>query len=242
MRCCQLYAPLLLLCLWVFPYATWAGTDSNAYKERIPSAERMEELRKESPYDRFQDQEKDEVGERSLMDQIRTFLNEYLFAPVDSAMSSRNFLRYFFGAIGIAAVILFFVRNGAVSVFRGGAVRSSQERTSFTLFDMEEEGPLRKARNAEKEGALIDALRWRYIYIVQCLRQKGLIRKSSHHTDREYLADLKGTGFENAFQKLSAFFQLVRYGDRPLKEKDYEEWKEGFKQLERRIKQYEGGS
>jgi hypothetical protein len=224
----------------MLPLSVVAKKDSIYYQERLPSSERMEELREEGGYERFFKKEKDEVGERSIMTQIRTFLDEYFFGPLNEATGPNSYLRYILIVLGIGLLLLYFYKNGAANFLRSSAVRQGADAGPVTALDLEEEGPLRKARNAEKEEAWVEALRWRYIYIIQTLGQKGLIRKSPHRTDREYYGELRGTGLEEDFLKLSNFFQLVRYGNRSLKERDYEDRKEDFKEMERRIKQYEG--
>lgn len=231
---------LLFLILCSFSLYAAAEKEGPLYEERVPGKEEMKELQKEGPYDYRTEEEKD-VGERSLWTQIRTFLDDYFYSPVEYAIYRSPYFQYALWALGVGAILFYFWKNGAMAIFREDAAKKSKDPLPFTPLDMEEESPLRKARNAEKEGALIDALRWRYIHIVQALGSKGLIRKSPHRTDREYLRDLQGSGFEEAFGKLSRFFQLVRYGDRPLREGDYEEWKERFKELERRVKHYEAG-
>ena len=229
---------LCLLAL-LLPLSVLGKKDSVFYQERMPSSERMEELREGPPYDRFFEKEKGDMGERSLWTSIRTFLDEYFFSPMEDAASG-PVLQYILIVLGIGLVITYFIRNGAVHFLRGSAVREGAGVTPFTALDLEEEGPLRKAREAERKGSLIEALRWRYIFIVQTLGRKGLIRKSPHRTDREYFMELKGTGLEEPFLKLSNAFQLVHYGDRPIRDEDYEGWKEDFEELERRIERYEG--
>ncbi|MFB6257219.1 MAG: DUF4129 domain-containing protein [Flavobacteriales bacterium] len=230
---------LLLLVLSAFPVS--AETEKEPYRERIPSAERMEKLREKDLYRYPTGEEKEEkVGKRGFFTRVETWLEDIIYSPVEDAMEHGYIIRYILMVGGVLLILFFLWKNGAVSMFRKEAQKQAQGHTPITSFELEEESPLRKARQAEKEGFLVDALRWRYIYIVQCLGEKGLVRKSSHRTDREYLADLKGSGFEEAFDELSRSFQLVRYGDRPLREDDYEDWKGRFKELERRVKQYVG--
>lgn len=228
-----------LVLILLLPSIPSEGSDDPPYEERIPSEESMEEVREEGAYD-YSDPEEENVGERSFLSRIRTFLEDYFYSPVESAIDSGPFLRYALLILGIAGILFFFWKNGALSVFRGEAVKKGRDPVPISSLDMQEESPLRKAREAEQENALVDALRWRYIHIVQGLGRKRLIRKGHHRTDREFLSDLKGTGLEDAFGELSRFFQMIRYGERPLRERDYEEWKERFKDLERRIERHEG--
>lgn len=229
----------LLLCFLSFLATPSFGSDEEGtYRERVPSEERMKGFREEGPY-HYPDGNED-AAERSFLSRIGTWIEDHLYSPMESVVNSGPILRYILIALGLGLLILYLWKNGAMSAFRHGAAKEAGSTVRFSGLEMEAESPLRKARDAEKKGDPIDALRWRYIHIVQTLGRKGLIRTSSHRTDREYLADLRGSGLEEAFENLSRFFQLVRYGDRSLNEEDYREWKERFKELERRIKQHEG--
>lgn len=193
----------------------------------------MEELREQDRFD--YEQEKDGEGERSLMERFRAFLRDLFYSEGEEQLDPRRILTWIMMILALILVARFLWKNGGAYLFHRDPKVPVEERPFSALTRDRSIDPMERVREAEAEGNFIEAVRWYYISILRQLDEKGLIRQRSYRTDREYLQELRNSGYEEAFERLSRFFHLVRYGDRPLDESSYRYWAERFKELQKRI-------
>lgn len=226
-----LFLPLLFI-LGTNPYSF--GKEEE-FEERVPSEERMKEWRESAPYEDYTDKG-GERGERSLGDRIRAFLRDLFYVPADGEVKARRYLSYLIIGVALVLVARYLWKNGAMALFRRSPHKEEDREYRSFFKESLKLDPIEQARSAEEKGELLEALRWRYVYLVRKLGEQGLIRERSHRTDREYIKELKGTGLEDPFERVSYFFQLFHYGERPLSDERYRELKAHFQDLEKRIK------
>lgn len=227
-----LLLPLIFI-MGTYPF-TFGKEKEEGYEERMPSEERMREWWESAPYNEYTEGG-GERGERSLGDRIRAFLRDLFYVPAKGEVKARRYLSYLIIGVALVLVARYLWKNGAMALFRRSP-HKEQDREYRSFFkESLKSDPQEQARSAEEKGELLEALRWRYVYIVRMLGEQGLIRERSHRTDREYIKELKGTGLEDPFERASYFFQLFHYGERPLSYERYRELKSRFQDLEERI-------
>ncbi len=133
----------------------------------------------------------------------------------------------------IVAVLLFYLL-GVVSapknkqIKKGTVSAISLEHIEENLVESDLPSFIRRALQ-EQNFAL--AIRLYYLNILQAMTRKKIITWKKDKTNQDYLNELNSSSFKSPFQKVTAIFERIWYGDRPLAEEDFKAIEHQFKSL-----------
>ena len=142
---------------------------------------------------------------------MRNIIGPFLSATTPG---TRSWLFY-----GLLAAILLFAGYKLFGADRQGVF---QRRTAAPLDRaLAEEGIASVdlgalAAQAEREGRFREAVRLLYLQTLQRLAADGRIQWAADKTNRAYVAELRGSGLERAFETVTRLFERAWYGSLPV--------------------------
>lgn len=124
---------------------------------------------------------------------------------------------------GLIAVFLVFM------LFRGfyrGKGELEQEEEDLDVHILSEEKLLELnledlLKKAVQEGDFKMAFRLHYLLLIKILKERKYIRWQKEKTNYEYLRELRDTFAYTPFRKITAMYEMIWYGDRPVNEDIY---------------------
>lgn len=124
---------------------------------------------------------------------------------------------------GLAAIFLFFI---LVRGFYKGKNEEEPEEEEMDVRVLSEEKLLELNLEDLLQRALLDAdykmaFRLHYLLLIKILKERRYIRWQKEKTNHDYLTELRDTFAYSPFRKITAMYDMIWYGDRPVNKELY---------------------
>ena len=168
----------------------------------------------------------------SLWSLLWQWIAQHIIAPFYEATSAgtRNVLFY-----GLLAAVLLFALYRLFGADRQGVLgRKGQAATLDGVLAEHGIATVDLAAltdEAVREGRFREAMRLLYLRTLQRLSEAGRIRWTLDKTNRDYAAELRGTGLEAPFSTVTRLFERAWYGSLPVDADGFEDARAQFRRF-----------
>lgn len=190
-----------------------APDDRSPVRIRYPNAERLRELQTDRDYQYGNDALPPDNPVARFLAYIWRRLMEFL-----ASEAYQNFWQYVFLA-GIAALVVYLLLKAEVLGFlfpkRAQSAGLDYENLAENIHEIDFNAAVDEAAGQQNYRL---AVRLLYLQTLKRLTDAGLIQYKSDKTNRQYVYELAGSPWQDAFDYLTRQFEFVWYGDFPIDE------------------------
>lgn len=198
----------LLVLLWTIRPVAAEPVPDTAYRLRTVPAEYLEEYRSD-PYYRYT-----ETPERTnWWGRLIDWLSRKLFAS--SNRTTNDIVDFFLklaAAILLLTALFLLVKNGVISPFRRKSRKIGEIQPEQLDFSDADAYP-RLLGEALAQNDYVQAVRIRFLYLLNRLDERGIIRQDPRKTNADYWMEIHSKELKKGFRELAYYFECVCYGD-----------------------------
>jgi hypothetical protein len=233
----------LFLLFWMFFSVSFAQEapviPSSEEEQLVPmdfNEESLAEHRQDSAFDYSEEAQTDNWWtkfKRYLSLQWQRLLN-WLFGEYQPTSLLAFFLELLpyllLAVLGGFILYLFSKLNPAASLL------GSSKKADVFLHEEEEIIRFRNIKDliskALAEGNYRLAIRYHFLYVLQQLSDKGIVKYNAAKTDEDYLAEISAEDLKRAFGKISRIYDFIWYGDFSADAEVYQKVQQDFRRTE----------
>jgi Domain of unknown function (DUF4129) len=165
----------------------------------------------------------------SWLDELLWRIRRILFQPLDHTyyITLWDIILFTFVVFAIVFIVrsLFKGQDGGLFMGRAGAIKSSISVNEEKIDEVDFDSLITSAESA-KEYRI--ATRYLYLKTLKGLSIKGLISWKPDKTNRDYIYELRSSGFKESFKEVTRVFDYTWYGNKELDETYFRDIKSTF--------------
>ncbi len=170
-----------------------------------------------------------EYNPNSVWEKIMRAIGDF-FGDVFSGNLTGATVIFYLILLALVVFVVFVIVKGQSPRW---TVRRSEEQSTIAyeevFEDIEGVDFAKLITKAEGTADLRTAVRLHYLWVLQRLSERALIDWKPMKTNRDYVFELGQTPLRTDFEPLLHFFEYVWYGEFPLNEVRYAEWKAKYR-------------